>query len=49
MDISGNSIHEYDSIQSRIDADYMSLQNTNTEATNNRTPNQEIPVTPVSR
>ena len=49
MDISENSIPEYDSIQFGVDGNYMSLRNTNTEATNNRTPNQEIPVTPVSR
>lgn len=49
MDTSGNTIHEYDSIQFGIDANYMSLRNTNTEGTDNRTPNQEIPVTPVSR
>ena len=33
MDISENSIPEYDSIQFGVDGNYMSLRNTNTEAT----------------
>ena len=49
MEVSGDSVYEYDSVQLDIDANYVNLQNTNPEARNNRTPNQEIPVTPVSR
>ena len=41
--------HDYDSVQFNSNANYMPLQISNTEVTNDRTPNQEIPVTSVSR
>lgn len=41
--------HDYDSLQFNTDANHMPLQIRNTEVTNDRTPNQEIPVTSVSR
>lgn len=61
MEVSGNSNlemesgdvlsvrHDYDSVQFNSNANYMPLQISNTEVTNDRTPNQEIPVTSVSR
>lgn len=41
--------HDYDSVQFNTDANDVPLQISNTEVTNDRTPNQENPVTSVSR
>ena len=61
MEVSGNSNleiesgdvvsvrHDYDSVQINTYENYMPLQISNTEVTNDRTPDQENPVTSVSR